>query len=202
MQSRTHFSGSYRPHDVRFLLKPIVAEPLGVLEKERLIQSGQRHYSEMLSREILPSARYMEVFWQAFAMTRTRMAQGLLDLAAIIAARRPAEITLVSLARAGTPVGVVLKHILERVFDRPAAHYSISIIRDRGIDQNALRFILNEASRDPAGILFVDGWTGKGVIARELKQAIHDFEQIAGNPSRFQPLRPDRSGWSRHRAIG
>lgn len=170
-----HFSGSYRPEDVRFLLKPITIEPIGVAEKERLIQSGQRHYSEMLSPESLPSAKYMEVFHQALAMTRTRMADGLLDLAAIIAARRPREITLVSLARAGTPVGVLLKHVLERVFDRSAPHYSVSIIRDRGIDENALRFILGQEGRDPEGLVFVDGWTGKGVIARELAQAVADF---------------------------
>ncbi|MBK1721657.1 cysteine protease StiP family protein [Thiocystis violacea] len=176
-EAAPHFSGSYRPRDVRFLLKPITVKPTSVAEKERLIQSGQRHYSEMLSRESLPSPKYMEVFQHAFAMSRTRMAEGLLDLAAIIAARRPDEITLVSLARAGTPIGVILKHILVELFDRETLHYSISIIRDRGIDQNAIRFILDDAGRDPAGLVFVDGWTGKGVIARELSAAVEDFER-------------------------
>lgn len=171
------FSGSYRPEDVRFLLKPIDAEPIEVAEKERLIQTGQRHYSEMLSRESLPSPRYLELFRQAFAMNHERMAQGLLDLAAIIAARRAGAITLVSLARAGTPVGVILKHVLARVFGRQVTHYSISIIRDRGIDRNALRFILDEESRPADGLVFVDGWTGKGVIARELAASIALFEQ-------------------------
>jgi hypothetical protein len=175
-----YFSGSYRPEDVRFLLKPIQVEPTGVAEKERLIQSGQRHYSEMLSRESLPSAKYMEVFYRAFAMGRTRMAEGLLDLAAIIAARRPGEITLVSLARAGTPVGVMLKHILAEIFGRETLHYSISIVRDRGIDRNAVRFILDREGRDPGGLVFVDGWTGKGVIARELTEAVADFERARG----------------------
>jgi hypothetical protein len=122
----------------------------------------------------------MEIFHQAFAMSRTRMAEGLLDLAAIIAARRPREITLVSLARAGTPIGVVLKHILGEFLGRQSLHYSISIIRDRGIDRNALRFILNEEGRDPSGVVFVDGWTGKGVIARELAQAVADFARAQG----------------------
>lgn len=178
--AEAHFSGSYRPEDVRFLLKPIEVQPIEVAEKERLIQSGQRHYSEMLSPERLPSPKYMEVFHHAFTMSRRRMAEGLLDLAAIIAACRPGEITLVSLARAGTPVGVILKHILGDIFERDAQHYSISIIRDRGIDQNALRFILDEAGRDPTGLVFVDGWTGKGVIARELTAALAAFEQDHG----------------------
>lgn len=177
---RVPFSGSYRPGDVQFLLKPIEIDPIDVAEKERLIQSGQRHYSEMLSRESLPSARYLEVFQRALVMGLDRMAQGVLDLAAIIAARRPGEITLVSLARAGTPVGVALKHVLREVFRRDSEHYSISIIRDRGIDRNALRFILDQAGRDPAGLMFVDGWTGKGVIARELRCALDDFERDQG----------------------
>ena len=45
------FSGSYDPDDVTFLLKPVRLEPTAVAEKERLIQSGRRHYSEMISRE-------------------------------------------------------------------------------------------------------------------------------------------------------
>jgi hypothetical protein len=177
---REPFSGSYRPGDVQFLLKSIDIVPIDVAEKERLIQSGRRHYSEMLSRESLPSTRYLEVFNRALVMGLGQMAQGVLDLATIIAARRPGEITLVSLARAGTPVGVALKHVLHEVFGRDSEHYSISIIRDRGIDQNALRFILDQAGRDPVGLVFVDGWTGKGVIARELRQALDEFERAQG----------------------
>ena len=39
-----------------------------------LIQSGQRHYSEMLSPESLPSERYLHVFRQACAANLQRMA--------------------------------------------------------------------------------------------------------------------------------
>lgn len=174
------FHGSYRPEDVRFLLTPIALEPTAVAEKERLIQSGERHYSEMLSRESPPSARYMEVFEQALAANRRRLAEDILDLAAIIDAARPGEITLVSLARAGTPIGVLLKHTLEEFFRRAAAHYSLSIIRDRGIDALALAFILGPEGRDETGLVFVDGWTAKGVIARELASSIGDFNQRTG----------------------
>ncbi|MGX2042151.1 cysteine protease StiP family protein [Methylocaldum sp. MU1018] len=176
--SSAFFSGSYRLEDVKILLKPISVEPIGIAEKERLIQSGRRHYSEMLSPENLPSPRYMEIFREAFAVNRRRMALDLLHLAAIIGARRSGEITLVSLARAGTPIGVALKHILQRFFGREAAHYSISIIRDRGLDANALRFILGDEARSETGIVFVDGWTGKGVIARELDKCVRDFNSI------------------------
>ena len=45
------FSGSYKPDDVHFLLKPIVMEMTPVDLKEELIQSGKMHYSDMLRSE-------------------------------------------------------------------------------------------------------------------------------------------------------
>lgn len=168
------FSGSYRAGEVAFLLTPLPLQDfVDIPEKERLIQSGQRHYSEMLSPESLPSPRYLDVFKTACATNGERMARDCLHLAHLIAARRPDEITLVSLARAGTPVGVVVSRLLNGVLQRPCTHYSVSIIRDRGIDRNALQHIL--ARHSDASIVFVDGWTGKGVIARELASTIADY---------------------------
>ena len=175
-----NFSGSYRAGDVRFLLKPLALHDfVDVPQKEFLIQSGQRHYSEMLSPESLPSERYLNVFREACAANLARMASDCLALAALIAQRRAGAVTLVSLARAGTPVGVVLKHLLAAVQQREVAHYSISIIRDRGIDQVALEHIL-AAGHAPESIVFVDGWTGKGVISRELEAAIAEFNARRG----------------------
>jgi len=176
-----NFSGSYHGADVTFLLKPL---PLAdfvddVTEKERLIQSGQRHYSEMLSPERLPSARYVAVFDEACRANGERMARDCLRLAQLVAQRRSGPVTVVSLARGGTPVGVLLKRLLERVHDRVATHYSVSIVRDRGIDANALRHILAQGHA-PASIVFVDGWTGKGVIARELAASIERFNREHG----------------------
>ncbi len=177
------FCGSYRPEDVTFLLKRLAPLPLlDVAQKERLIQSGARHYSEMLSPEALPSPRYLEIFQQACAANRPQMARDCLTLAALIAARRSGPITLVSLVRAGTPVGVILKHLLQQVMGRGATaadevtHYSVSIVRDRGIDEVALQHILHQGHA-PESIVFIDGWTGKGVISRVLEQAVGDFNQ-------------------------
>jgi Phosphoribosyl transferase (PRTase) len=145
------FSGSYRAQDVTFLLKPIPMPLMPELaQKERLIQTGTRHYSEMLSPETLPSAPYLAVFRDACRTNLTQMAHDCLKLAGIIKSRRHSNsnnngnnngpITLVSLMRAGTPIGVILKHLLTSVYGCETSHYSISIIRDRGIDQTALRW--------------------------------------------------------------
>lgn len=172
-----HFHGSYGPQEVIFLLKILPEQPFfSVADKEQLIQSGQRHYSEMLSPESLPSPQYLQVYEQAFAANRQRMARDCLTLAGLINQQQRGEIVLASLLRAGTPVGVILKHILERVFKRKVTHYSLSIIRDRGIDENALDHILQQGHA-PESIVFVDGWTGKGVISGVLEESIASYNQ-------------------------
>ncbi|WP_296953136.1 cysteine protease StiP domain-containing protein [uncultured Massilia sp.] len=176
------FHGSYRPDDVDFLLRrldPACQDFVAVAAKERLIQSGARHYSQMLSPESAPSARYMRLFDEACRANNGRMARDCLRLAALVARRRAGPLALVSLARAGTPVGVVVTRLLRAVFGRTVRHYSVSIVRDRGIDAQALRRILALGHR-PEEIVFVDGWTGKGVIARELERTVAAFDRAHG----------------------
>ena len=133
------FHGSYRPSQVTFLLKPIEVDAIeDMAAKERLIQSGQRHYSEMLSPEKRPSAEYLALFHAAHQANRQRMAIDCLRLAALIQQQKQQRSTLVSLARAGTPVGVILQEILSYLYAEHVPHYSVSIIRDRGIDATCL----------------------------------------------------------------
>lgn len=162
------FSGSYDPADVTLLLQPVTLAPTTVAEKERLIQSGTRHYSEILGPEAAPTPQYLALYHAALDQNRQAMAQAVMSLAKGIAARQSGDITLVSLARAGLPVGVLLKRALGRL-GRDAAHYGVSIIRDRGLDRVAIAHIL--ARHDPESVIFVDGWTGKGAIANELAKA-------------------------------
>jgi hypothetical protein len=173
--AHNYFSGSYHETDVRFLLNPIHVENTPISIKENLIQSGQKHYSEMLTYETLPSQAYLALFQQALIDNRALMAKHTLVLAKKILATRPNGITLVSLARAGTPIGVLLKRVLHRYFAVDTVHYSISIIRDIGIDDNALKHILEHHA--PESIVFVDGWTGKGVIAHQLEVSLKHFEE-------------------------
>src|SRR6266699_3418552 len=110
------FSGSYLPDDVIFLLKQVTLATTPVEEKERLIQSGRKHYSEMISGERLPSPLYLRVFHQALERQKARFARHLVELANLLHHSRPGPLTLVSMARAGTPVGVLLGRILRQRF--------------------------------------------------------------------------------------
>ncbi len=177
------FTGSYRAEDTVFLLKPIAMAMVDVASKERLIQSGRRHYSELLAPEQVPDSSYLELFEALTARYARRLAGEVLALACYLRDTRPGPLTIVSLARAGTPIGALLVRALRWLEQPNARHYSISIIRDRGIDENALKFILREQERNVAGLVFVDGWTAKGVIADELSRALaawnaHQPEQV------------------------
>lgn len=173
------FSGSYDPADVHILLKPAAIQHVDVEEKERLIQSGTRHYSEMLSAEKVPDERYMTLYNQALRRN-AGLLRAHIELLATKIAERPAtssECVIISLARAGTPIGVLLKRALVRN-GIDAHHYSVSIIRGRGIDLNALRHI--EARHGSKTAIFVDGWTGKGAIKGELERSL--AEESLGFP--------------------
>lgn len=176
----TVFSGSYRPEDTVFLLKPMAMETVDVATKERLIQSGQRHYSELLAPEQVPDPRYLELFEALTARYARRLAAEIMALACHLMATRRGQITVVSLARAGTPIGALLTRALHQQGRLDVRHYSISMIRDRGIDENALAFMVRREGREPAGLAFVDGWTAKGVIAEDLRRALRRWN--AGQP--------------------
>lgn len=166
-----HFSGTFHPSDVEILLKPAAIAQTGVAEKELLIQSGRKHYSEMLSPENVPDERYMQLYREAMARNAGRLKGDIHTLAAQIAKRPETaqECVLISLARAGTPIGVLLKRSLENK-GIVAHHYTVSIIRGRGIDLNALKLI--KSRHGTASSIFVDGWTGKGAIKGELDESI------------------------------
>lgn len=169
----TVFSGSYAPEEVQFLLQLINLPDTPVALKEQLIQSGQRHYAHLLTHETAPAADYVALFDQSVAMNSPLMAKHLLQLAAQIVATPRTEITLVSLARAGTPIGVLLRHILAHYYQRSATHYSISIFRGIGLDLQALRYLLQKHAAN--SIVWLDGWTGKGGIARQLASSLQSF---------------------------
>ncbi len=173
MVATPRFSGSYAAEDVQFLLTQLSMPDTPVAIKESLIQSGQKHYSQLLSHESLPAPEYLDLFHQAMAANKNRVAEHILILAEQIVATRPHGITLVSLLRAGTPVGVLLKRVLKQYFDTDVAHYAISIIRDVGLDTQALRYIAKWHA--PETWVFVDGWTGKGVIAKQLADSLQAF---------------------------
>lgn len=173
-------SGSYLPGDVQFLLRPVSIGLTDVLEKERLIQSNQKHYSEMISQEDAPTPVHMELFERAMSQNGVRMASDVQSLALALDEHfQGPTIALVSFVRAGLPLGVLLRRALVGR-GRAAQHYGISIVRDRGIDTVALESII--AAHGAENIVFVDGWTGKGAISGEIKRSLAGDSRFPAEP--------------------
>ncbi|MFD6887913.1 phosphoribosyltransferase [Streptomyces sp. NPDC059957] len=167
---------SYAAEDVGWLLQDLsdVELEAPTEEREEAIQAGGAHYAESLPVEFQPSPEYQQLYQSALIASAARMARAVGTVTETVLAERSPSPVLVSLARAGTPVGVLMRRWAQARHGLDLPHYAVSIVRGRGIDANALRWLA--AHHDPADVVFVDGWTGKGAITRELREALGEFE--------------------------
>ncbi|MFD3809107.1 phosphoribosyltransferase [Streptomyces sp. NPDC058611] len=167
---------SYAPEDVGWLLQDFsdVELEAPTEEREEAIQAGGAHYAESLPVEYQPSRQYQQLYQSALDDSASRIARAVGTVTETVLAERSPSPVLVSLARAGTPVGVLMRRWAQVRHGLDLPHYAVSIVRGRGIDANALRWLA--AHHDPADVVFVDGWTGKGAITRELREALAEFE--------------------------
>ncbi|MEU5751691.1 phosphoribosyltransferase [Streptomyces sp. NPDC047829] len=171
---------SYPPDEVGWLLQDLsdVTLEAPTEEREEAIQSGGAHYAESLPVEYQPTEQYQELFHAALATSAARLARAVGAVTEIVLTERSPRPVLVSLARAGTPVGILMRRWARFRHGLDLPHYAVSIVRGRGIDANALRWLAGR--HDPADVVFVDGWTGKGAITRELATALRAFEASDG----------------------
>lgn len=186
---------SYRPEDVTVLLRDItgLVEPQPASVRERLIQTGV-HYCEMLPLEYEPGEDYLRQYEAALENFSAVTAAAVAAVSEKIYRRHNGNICLVSLARAGISAGVLIKHYIAGKYGskRSPEHYAVSIIRGRGIDRNAMDYILKRHPQKD--ICFVDGWTGKGAIAGQLAQAMSDYPgvdpslAVIADPAGITPL--------------
>ncbi|MFF5263304.1 phosphoribosyltransferase [Actinomadura viridis] len=195
--------GSYPAEDVAWLLKDLsdVRLEAPTEEREAAIQAGRAHYAESLPVEYQPSPAYQKLFHQALDASAERLAYAAGVVTEMVLAERGPGAVLVSLARAGTPVGILLRRWARFAHGLDLPHYAVSIVRGRGIDEVALAHLA--ARHDPARVMFVDGWTGKGAIARELTAALGAHAAATGrrfpadlavlaDPGRCTPLHGTR----------
>lgn len=171
--------GSYPKEDVTFLLKDLshLEIELDNETREKLMAEGV-HYSEMLPIEYKPTDEYMNLYYEFVEKFGKPLAKNVGILSHRIVKKKGRDIVLVSLARAGTPIGVLIKRYMKEFLDLDVPHYSISIIRGRGLDVNAISYILKH--HPTSKIQFIDGWTGKGAITRELKKSCAELKEKEG----------------------
>jgi len=168
--------GSYSNKDVIFLLKDIsdMMHETSTMDKEEQIQSG-KHYSEMLPIENEPSKEYTNLFFSSLHSNKLKIAEAVQVIAEEIIRQKGKKTLLVSLARAGTPIGILVKRYILAKYQISLPHYSVSIIRGRGIDENAINYLRKHYP--DYEFQFIDGWTGKGAIKLELDQSLQTINQ-------------------------
>jgi hypothetical protein len=172
--------GSYQPDEVRWLLTDLSDYELeaDTAQREQLIQSGAAHYAESLPIEYQPGPEYRALFGSVLKETANRLATAVGAVTELVLAQRQSDIVLVSLARAGTPIGILMRRWAHTRHGLTLPHYAVSIVRDRGIDTAALDFLA--ARHDSSKVVFVDGWTGKGAIISELSAALAGYRRSTG----------------------
>lgn len=173
---------SLKREDCELLLKDVTGLIAPMSPGERAVKMREGvHYCELLPEEYVPSTEYIALYEAGLAAWGRQTAEAVRSVSEQILKSKGRDVVIVSLARAGTPIGVLIKRYLKRFHDISAAHYSVSIIRGRGIDKSAMEYIL--ARHDAGKIQFVDGWTGKGAITRQLAEALADFPEIDPRPA-------------------
>jgi hypothetical protein len=172
--------GSYQADEVHWLLTDLsdYALEAETAQRERLIQSGAAHYAESLPFEYQPGPEYRALFHSVLHESADRLATAVGAVTELVLTQRGSDVVLVSLARAGTPIGVLMRRWADSQHHLTLPHYAVSIVRDRGIDTAAMDYLA--ARHDPAKVVFVDGWTGKGAIIRELSAALVDYHTTTG----------------------
>nr|WP_252727683.1 phosphoribosyltransferase domain-containing protein [Curtobacterium sp. WW7] len=171
--------GSYEPDEVTWLLQDLADAALeaDTADRERAIQLEGANYAESLPVEYVPSESYEELYRDALGRSADRIAEAVGIVTDLVLRDRPNAV-LVSLARAGTPVGILMRRWAAEQHGVRLQHYTASIVRGVGIDETALRWLA--AHHDASQVVFVDGWTGKGAITRELTDALDRFAATDG----------------------
>lgn len=173
---------SYTIEDVELLLNGnIDMVEMDTKQREEAIQKGV-HYSSMLPKEHEPSQEYLDLYYKALRTKKTDIALGIAKIAEMIKKKCDTNLknstpVLISLVRAGLPVGILIKRYLKDKYNMEVYHYGISIIRDIGIDEKAMEHIYNY--HNDIGVenfIFIDGWTGKGAIKQQLVEAVQHLK--------------------------
>lgn len=162
--------------DCIFLLKDLsnVLKEVTIEEKENVIRNGGS-YSEVISKEDTPTEEAMKIFREMMDNSGADLAYYVAKISQQMYSLKGRDLIIISLARGGTPYGILVRRYIKYKYKIDIPHYSISIIRGKGIDYNALQYIYDKHKN--CNVQFVDGWTGKGSIIKELNKSIDIFNK-------------------------
>lgn len=169
---------TYTAEQAICLFTPYEGKLLTLENKEQILQDGG-YYGDILSVEDMPEPEYLAVFDQLNDRLAKRLSVPILQLAQHFDETHPKDqpMALVSLARAGTPIGVVMADLLRNRFGRQVTHYSMSVIHKYGLDQHAMNYVLERHA--PQNIVFLDGWVSQGRITKALEDSVAQWPGVS-----------------------
>lgn len=166
---------SYSKDDVTLLIKDLtgLVKPVSLKERQRRVENGEFERSIMI-KEYPVSHEYQDVVWASMEQYARQTADAVASVAEQIYHAKGNNLVLASIIRAGIPVGILIKRYLKYKYQTDVPHYAVSLVK--GLDANAMKYILNH--HDASGIQFIDGWTGKGTVTRELIESARQYSGI------------------------
>lgn len=166
---------SYDPKDVTMLVKDLtgLVTPVTVAEKDEMVKNGAFERAIMI-KEYPMNQEYEDYILDHFDMYIPDTAVAVESVAEQIYNAKGNDLVLVSIVRAGIPIGILIKRYLEHKYHVEIPHYAISLVK--GLDDNAMKYIL--AHHKASGIQFIDGWTGKGTVTNELVDSAKNYEGV------------------------
>lgn len=168
---------SYRKKDVQVIIREADKDTVELKDDKYLqyLEKGGKPYN-VLAYEKLPSHSMNLFYYVAMDKYARSTAALVATLAKKVYEKYGNELTLVSIGNSATPVGVLLKRYYEFKYGVTVNHYNISFIRNVGLDITALEYVRRRHS--DKSILFVDGWTGKGLISDQLASQLVNYQNI------------------------
>lgn len=166
---------SYNNKDVTLLLKDLtgVIEPVSLEERAERVAKGE-YVRSILIKEYEVSEEYRDIVNKYITLFAKQTALLVKALSEKLYEAKGKDMVLVDIVRAGIPVGILVKRYLKVKYNIDTMHYGISLVK--GLDKEAMEFIINKHGAE--NIQFIDGWTGKGTVTKEVKKSCEQFKGV------------------------
>lgn len=178
-EHQNHICGSLGDDNCIYLLKDLrgIVTPVPAQEKRRLLKEGKPGHS-ILAEDPPISHPENALFLKLLEEKRVDIANCVGVLCESILAQKQGFPVIVSLARGGIAYGALCRQYYKKFYHADIPHYCISLIRNVGIDENALNYIVRR--HGDKSIQFIDGWTGSGFLSAQLEKYVSLYNQKHG----------------------
>ena len=157
---------SYKKGDVELLLKDLTDKVNTIsIDKKNKMQKNGLDVKDVVTDEFPIDKKYFDICFDTTKVYAKQTAIAVGNLAEQIYKIKKENAVLVSILRAGTLTGILVKRYLKNKYNINVFHYSISLPNfDK---QNETKYILSK--HKAKDIIFIDGWTGKGTATKKIE---------------------------------